>query len=512
MIFHQPPPSRRTTGLDPATPERAILYGESTPRRLRRAHSQAIRGRRPHRAARRTRRMPPRRPASSTPRLEPIPRPPPRPRPSHRWGEPPPPRRPATALLLRWGPQTRGAGLHFRRRTCPDNTSSPAPASSPGPKTASTAPSRLPPISRGRSCPPAMTTPRRAPSGSKVRKLGDTLAVHIVSLTPARSYGVSSFSPSFGALVGTDRTAMLGPDYPETTWRYDVDTKRNASPARSPPTANSPGKSPSHHSSAASASPRRMGEVRTTIAPATSAATWTAGKSAPANTVYLGVNMPGGLSHSASWATTRWAKARSWAPPSKATNVEVVVDLIKAGSTPPSRIENGDDVMFVGSGRPLEDAVRVAFKAAVGWVRDQTGLGDLDAYQSPVLEYQVVDHPDRGHGIHGPRQGRQEPHAVPRQHVSAGPPRAYENASVAGCGWYNSSNRATSASESLTDSDPTASSRCCGLVAPMMGDVIDGIAEQPRQRDLRRRHTVVASHLHHPTRSANPIRASSLTP
>ena len=43
--------------------------------------------------------------------------------------------------------------------------------------------------------------------------------------------------------------------------------------------------------------------------------------------------------------------------------------------------ENADQVMFVGSGRPLEDAVRVAFKAMVGWVRDASGLGDLDAYQ-----------------------------------------------------------------------------------------------------------------------------------
>src|SRR5579864_6032844 len=36
---------------------------------------------------------------------------------------------------------------------------------------------------------------------------GDTVAVHIEKLEPARNYGVSSFSPGFGALFGTDRTA-----------------------------------------------------------------------------------------------------------------------------------------------------------------------------------------------------------------------------------------------------------------------------------------------------------------
>jgi len=38
-------------------------------------------------------------------------------------------------------------------------------------------------------------------------------------------------------------------------------------------------------------------------------------------------------------------------------------------------------VMFVGSGRPLEDAARVAFKAMVRWVRERTGMAELDAYQ-----------------------------------------------------------------------------------------------------------------------------------
>jgi amidase len=52
--------------------------------------------------------------------------------------------------------------------------------------------------------------------------------------------------------------------------------------------------------------------------------------------------------------------------------------------------------MFVGSGRPLEDAARVAFKAMVLWVRGRTGMGEVDAYQfvaqnarAPII--QLVD-------------------------------------------------------------------------------------------------------------------------
>src|SRR2546423_1491147 len=62
---------------------------------------------------------------------------------------------------------------------------------------------------------------------------GDTTAVHLVKLEPARSYAVSAFAPGFGALVGTDRTAILAADLPETSWRYDLDADRTTARASS---------------------------------------------------------------------------------------------------------------------------------------------------------------------------------------------------------------------------------------------------------------------------------------
>jgi acetamidase/formamidase len=64
-----------------------------------------------------------------------------------------------------------------------------------------------------------------------------------------------------------------------------------------------------------------------------------------------------------------------------AMQVELFVELHKKEPTPVPRIENLDEVMFVGSGRPLEDAARVAFKAMIGWVRTRTKLTEMDAYQ-----------------------------------------------------------------------------------------------------------------------------------
>ena len=64
-----------------------------------------------------------------------------------------------------------------------------------------------------------------------------------------------------------------------------------------------------------------------------------------------------------------------------AMNVESTVDLIKRRATPWPRIENAEWMMSLGAARPLEDAARVAFKDMVRWVQEQTGLGEMDAYE-----------------------------------------------------------------------------------------------------------------------------------
>jgi acetamidase/formamidase len=224
---------------------------------------------------------------------------------------------------------------------------------------------------------------------------GDTVAIHIVKLEPARAYAVSSFSPGFGALVGNDQTAMLGPDFPETTWRYDLDAKRTVARAASAdgkylwsvplaPFLGCIGVAPAG------------GEVRTTIVPGNFGGNMDCPEVRAGNTVYLGVNEPGAL---LSFGDGHYAMGEGeimGAAIEGAMNVEVYVELIKSKATPIPRIENADEIIFVGSGRPLEDAARVAFKAMIGWVREKSGMSVMDAYQfvaqnakAPII--QLVD-------------------------------------------------------------------------------------------------------------------------
>jgi acetamidase/formamidase len=243
--------------------------------------------------------------------------------------------------------------------------------------------------------PPGHDNPQTGPFFIEGAEQGDTLAIHIVRLEPARAWAVSAFSPGFGGLVGTDRTAMLGPNLQESTWRYEVDPKKNTARTTSrdgrlmwevplAPFLGCLGVAPA------------SGEVRSTIAPGTFGGNMDCWEVRAGNTVFLGVNVPGGL---VSFGDGHYAMGEGevmGAAVEGAMNVEVVIDLVKRKYAAIPRIENADEVMFVGSGRPLEDAARVAFKAMVEWVREATSLGELDAYQfvsqnakAPII--QIVD-------------------------------------------------------------------------------------------------------------------------
>ena len=55
---------------------------------------------------------------------------------------------------------------------------------------------------------------------------GDALALHFVSIEPARDWAASATIPFFGGLTSTDRTATLQDPLPDTTWIYQLDRAR----------------------------------------------------------------------------------------------------------------------------------------------------------------------------------------------------------------------------------------------------------------------------------------------
>jgi acetamidase/formamidase len=242
---------------------------------------------------------------------------------------------------------------------------------------------------------PGHDNPQTGPFYIEGAEPGDTVVAHIRKLEPARDYAVSGFSPGFGALVGTTQTALLGPDFPESMWRYEVDRARNVATTKTRDGRHSWSVPMSPFLGCIGVAPA-SGEARSTIVPGNFGGNMDCWEVRPGNTVYLGVNVPGALF---SFGDGHYAMGEGeimGAAIEGAMNVEIYLELQKGTATPVPRIENMDEVMFVGSGRPLEDAARVAFKSMVQWVQQATRMRELDAYQfvaqntrAPII--QLVD-------------------------------------------------------------------------------------------------------------------------
>lgn len=239
--------------------------------------------------------------------------------------------------------------------------------------------------------PPGHENPQTGPFFIEGAEPGDTVVIHINKLEPARAHGISSFFPGFGALNGTNRTAILGAGLPETVWFYDVDRAKGTARTKSIDGKSSWEVPLAPFLGCLGVSPGL--EVRSTIVPDFFGGNMDCPEVRPGNTVYLGVNVPGAL---VSFGDGHYAQGDGeiiGTAIEGAMNVDVTVDLIKGRATPWPRIENAEWMMVVGAGRPLEDAARVAFKEMVRWVSDVSGLSEMDAYQfvsqnakAPIVE------------------------------------------------------------------------------------------------------------------------------
>jgi acetamidase/formamidase len=222
--------------------------------------------------------------------------------------------------------------------------------------------------------------PQTGPFHVEGAEPGDTLALHIVDLTPARDWGASTTIPFFGALTGTDRTALLHEPLPEQTWIYQLDrakgvvlfeAQRSQLSLELPvaPMLGTVGVAP----------PGR--EVRSSLVPDTFGGNMDTPEMRTGATCYLAVNVEGAL-FSVGDGHARQGEGESCGVAVEAAmNVTVIVELIKGGAPAWPRIEDDTHIMTVGSGRPLDDAWRAAQVDMVGWLRELLGLSTMDAYQ-----------------------------------------------------------------------------------------------------------------------------------
>lgn len=229
---------------------------------------------------------------------------------------------------------------------------------------------------------------------------GDTLAIHIVDLTPARSWGVSAAIPFFGGLTSTDRTASLQGPLPDTTWIYHVDAASQTVrfDARfgdftvdlpMEPMLGTVGVAPP------------AGEVRSSLVPERFGGNMDSPEVRAGTTVYLGVNVDGALFSLGDGHYRQGEGEACGTAVEGAMNSTVIVDLIKGRAPVWPRLETDEYWMTVGSSRPMEDAWRIAQVEMVRWFEELFDLHQMDAYQllSQITEVPIANVVDANYSV-----------------------------------------------------------------------------------------------------------------
>jgi len=209
---------------------------------------------------------------------------------------------------------------------------------------------------------------------------GDTLALHLVSLKPARDWGASAAIPFFGGLTGTDRTATLQQPLPDTTWIYHVDSTARTVQFQArhsehridlplAPMLGTVGVAPAAN------------EVRSSLVPDRFGGNMDTPQMRAGTTCYLGVNVEGAL-FSIGDGHYRQGEAEPCGTAVEGAMIStLIVELVKGAAPGWPRLEDDEHLMVVGSSRPLEDAWRAGQVDMVNWLGSLYGLDKLDAYQ-----------------------------------------------------------------------------------------------------------------------------------
>jgi acetamidase/formamidase len=209
---------------------------------------------------------------------------------------------------------------------------------------------------------------------------GDTLAVHFVSIEPARDWAASTTVPLFGALTSTHLTASLQDPLPELVWIWELDRDKGTCAFRardSSFTADLP-MSPMHGT--VGVAPANL-EVRSALVPDAFGGNMDTPEMRAGVTCYLGVNVEGALLSVGDGHARQGEGETCGVAVECAMNTVLAVDLLKGLATPWPRLESDTHIMTAGSARPLEDAFRIAQSDLVRWVARDWGLSLLDAYQ-----------------------------------------------------------------------------------------------------------------------------------
>ncbi|MFC5720455.1 acetamidase/formamidase family protein [Streptomyces gamaensis] len=222
--------------------------------------------------------------------------------------------------------------------------------------------------------------PQTGPFHIEGAEPGDTVAVHFVSVEPARDWAASTTVPLFGALTSTHATASLQEPLPERVWMWQLDRERRTCrfSAHDSDFAVDLPMDPMHGT--VGVAPAGL-EVRSALVPDAHGGNMDTPEMRAGVTCFLGVNVDGALLSLGDGHARQGEGETCGVAVECAMNTVVIVELLKGVTTPWPRLESDTHIISTGSARPLEDAFRIAQADLVDWLHRDYGLSRLDAYQ-----------------------------------------------------------------------------------------------------------------------------------
>ncbi len=209
---------------------------------------------------------------------------------------------------------------------------------------------------------------------------GDMLAVKILDLEVDGDQGIGALAAGFGAINSTNYTPMLGASVPEKIWFYPIDHETNTATFQALDSKFSV-KIPLHPFFGCIGVAPANGEVRSSVVPAEFGGNMDSPEASVGHTVYFPVNVPGALLYLGDGHAAMGDGEVAGTAIEVPLHARVQVDVIKGKKIGWPRFENEESIMTVGAYRPLDDCVRIAFTELVGWIHQDYGLSELDAYE-----------------------------------------------------------------------------------------------------------------------------------
>ena len=214
--------------------------------------------------------------------------------------------------------------------------------------------------------------PQNGPIAVEGAEKGDVLAVHIQSIKPRgeQPIGTTALIPEFGGLVGTTHTALLNDPLPERVKKMEVTEKGvrfNNITLPYEPFLGTLGVSPEI-------------EAVTSLQPDYWGGNMDVPDVGPGAIVYFPVLHKDALLYLGDCHATQGDGELCGVAVEMKSTTTIQVDLIKKWPIAWPRLENERFIMAIGSGRPMEDATRIAYRELIRWMCEDYGWDKFDAY------------------------------------------------------------------------------------------------------------------------------------